>query len=360
MHHTLQVEVLCKLRSRFSKTRATPQLFQKSRLKPTAKAPNRDIRALQPPTGGWRPLTWPDAMEASIAPDAAGSKRPNDLVMPSNKRPRSWGMPAAQWLPALEDEVGEQVEAHSAPSTSDWRMVLYHDRNVPCWDLWAIILIFFWLGVPAKPRPMDHYGDFIDFIWVMVVYALKGSFCRRPYLTLAANNMAQQLASFRLTLKLRYYCNGIMWNPSRNWCFPIKKKLVLFCLFVCLFCFVLFCFVCLFVCLFVCFFFVLFCFVVVVVAVAGVVVVVLVLVLVLVFFHRGSSWSASAHGNEGRIVQPWWEAILPFAPAVCGWGAFLATRIATRIEGVHSHKFPCSWRITVLDLLYDVMCWFDS
>eukprot|EP00434_Breviolum_minutum_P002541 symbB.v1.2.002250.t1/scaffold92.1/size545918/7 len=76
----------------------------------------------------------PDAMEASIGSDAASasSKRPNDLVMPSNKRPRSWGMPATpQWLPALEDEVGEQVEAHSAPAaSSDWRMVLYHDRNV--------------------------------------------------------------------------------------------------------------------------------------------------------------------------------------------------------------------------------------
>jgi len=75
-------------------------------------------------------------MEASIGSDAASasSKRPNDLVMPSNKRPRSWGMPATpQWLPALEDEVGEQVEAHSAPAaSSDWRMVLYHDRNVPC------------------------------------------------------------------------------------------------------------------------------------------------------------------------------------------------------------------------------------
>lgn len=34
--------------------------------------------------------------------------------------------------PRLGREVGEHVEqvAAAAPSTSDWRMVLYHDRNV--------------------------------------------------------------------------------------------------------------------------------------------------------------------------------------------------------------------------------------
>lgn len=89
--------------------------------------------------------------------DASGSKRPNELLaermdslhcapfdgrrqdspslIPSNKRPRGPSgslMLERQWLPALEDEVGEHVEqvAAAAPSTSDWRMVLYHDRNV--------------------------------------------------------------------------------------------------------------------------------------------------------------------------------------------------------------------------------------
>ena len=42
----------------------------------------------------------------------------------------SW--PVGGLIPSDRREVGEHVEqvAAAAPSTSDWRMVLYHDRNV--------------------------------------------------------------------------------------------------------------------------------------------------------------------------------------------------------------------------------------
>ena len=66
-----------------------------------------------------------------------GRRQDSPSLMPSSKRPRGAGLlPSSsgpQWLPALADEdPGEHIDEHHAPpaNASDWRMVLYHDRNV--------------------------------------------------------------------------------------------------------------------------------------------------------------------------------------------------------------------------------------
>ena len=166
--------------------------------------------------------------------------------------------PTPQWLPALEDEVGEQVEAHSAPAaSSDWRMVLYHDRNVPCWNLELyhdlhIYLVhslfhfmFFFHWEFQRKRPMDHYGDYAC-IWYGIYMMVLTMQC---FVGLGVPHMQQitrhnSSPSFRRTLKLRF-SNRIM-ESIRTWYLPINKKTLYCSVCVCV------CVSCLFLCLYVC------------------------------------------------------------------------------------------------------------